>query len=391
MWGHVHIIWDSLIGIIILTWMIYSIGVIIYLNYITHKYLIPVSRDEEVGNKRLKTHEDMLEKYKDREEINILILGGGGVRGMVPLHILTHIESITGKKTGEIFDFIAGSSTGAISAAGLSVDDGNGGYKVSAKNLLDRYSDNIRRMFSSPIYHQLFTLFGMFAPRYLPKNKIEVLDEYMGGLTIGELRGNILIPVYNLDQNKLEIVKNWVADPQKVNLNFMATDLINGASNPPMIFCPNAFELNERKYLWIDPAVILNNPILHVLLYVRGLFPHKKLNLVLIGNGSTNNSKYNYRYMFSFGLYGLYQYLFNAPTLNTKLYVEFVEDYLVDANSVDRQLEFFRINSTPDEYLSASDTSKANLDKITKFANKMLGENLVQINEMIKVLIKEKE
>ena len=49
----------------------------------------------------------------------ILTIDGGGVRGIIPAVLLAALERVTGRPTRESFDFIAGSSTGAVLAAGI--------------------------------------------------------------------------------------------------------------------------------------------------------------------------------------------------------------------------------------------------------------------------------
>ena len=383
---HSGIVSNLLIIIFILYWLSYSVAVIIYLNHLTRKYLLPTERDNTVGDKTLKCYEELVNEFTHTDEVNILILTGGGVRGLIPLHILSYIEEKTGKKVGELFDFVSGSSTGAISVSSLIVGDGKGGYKFSAKYVRDNYKSHANRMFSSPWYHQFLTLFGLFAPRFLPDNKIAVLDEYFGDSTLGELKGNLLIPVYNIDENKLQIVKNWNPPRGRSNDNFLTKDLINGASSPPMLFPPVAFRLRNHDHLFIDPAVILNNPILQVLLQMRILFPEKKLNLILIGNGGTDADKYDYRSMFGFGLYGVYQYLFSAPSLSSKLYIEFLEEYLRDASRFDDKISYFRVNSIPERSMSPTNTGEENMQAIEQFAEKMLQENKELIHKIIDVL-----
>ena len=53
----------------------------------------------------------------------VLVIDGGGVRGIVPARILQEIEERTGKPVSELFDLVAGASTGAIVAAGLVIPD----------------------------------------------------------------------------------------------------------------------------------------------------------------------------------------------------------------------------------------------------------------------------
>lgn len=390
LWQFIKSAIDTIIVTWILTWIGYSITVLIYLNYLSNKYLTPINRDEIIGDKKLKSAEDLIRQYKDTDTLNILVLSGGGLRGLVPLSILSSLEHKTGKKTGEIFDFIAGSSTGAITAAGLCMGDAYGEYKFSAKEIFNEYEANSHKIFSSPWYHQWFTFFGLFAPRYLPDKKLQVLEYYSDNSTIGELKGNLLIPVYSIDKNNLQIVKNWSSSNGHSHDNYLTKDLVNGASSPPMIFPPIAFSFKGQKHLFIDPAVLLNNPLLHIFLNVRTLFPEKKLNIVLLGNGATASAKYSYRNMFSFGLYGFYQYLYSAPALSSKLYVEFMEDYLSESQKFDEKVAFYRIISDPVDQLSPTSVSKKNLQKIQLFAQKMLHENVHKVNELAETLTRHK-
>lgn len=376
-----------LMVLILISWIIYSIVVVIYLNILTRKYLVPVKRDELIGDAKLKSYSEVVEHYKNQDEINVLVLSGGGVRGLAPLYSLIELENLTNSKTGELFDFIAGTSVGAISAAVFAVDDGHGGYKYAAKDLENSYSENIIRMFKTTFIHSLLTLFGVFAPRYLPDSKMEVLHEYFGDGTLSKLKGNILVPVYNIDTNNLQMVKNWDS-PQgkKSNGNYLVKDLINGASSPPMIFPPLSFAISKESHLFIDPAVLLNNPVLYVLIYLKALFPDKHINLVVVGNGGTNDANYDYRHMFSFGLYGLYQYLFSAPSLGSKLSIEMIEDIMLETQNVDNKFSFYRINSIPIEALSSTNPSIRNIHRVRRFGRRMAQENMELIRKIADVV-----
>ncbi len=382
---------DILIIITLMYWITYSIVVVIYLNYLTNKYLVPKSRDSIIKDKKLKTQQEIVEKYKNKNQINLLVLTGGGVRGLVSLRVLAKLEEITGLKAGELFDFVSGTSTGAISVSSLIVGDGKGGYKYSATDIANNYYAHSKSMFSAPWYHQYLTSFGLLAPRFLPDNKLKILDSYFGDLTIGELAGNMLVPVYNIDQNNLQLVKNWVTPYGQQNENYLIKDLINGASNPPMIFTPICFSIKQKNHLLIDPAVILNNPILQVLLYVRGLLPDKHINLVFIGNGGIANEPYDYRSMFGFGLYGLYQYLFSAPNLSSRLYIDFMEDYLRDAKLFDKNISYFAITGMPKSPMSPTSLSKRNFKKIENYAHEVIEKNQSKLQELANILTCERK
>jgi|HubBroStandDraft_3_1064219.scaffolds.fasta_scaffold01837_6 hypothetical protein len=63
------------------------------------------------------------DRYQEDRPHRMLSLDGGGIRGLITLGIVERIEKLvqakTGRKLWEYFDYIAGTSTGAIIAAGL--------------------------------------------------------------------------------------------------------------------------------------------------------------------------------------------------------------------------------------------------------------------------------
>ena len=83
-------------------------------------------------------------RYEEDGPRRMLTLDGGGIRALITLGILSQIEELiqrtTGKKLFKYFDYIAGTSTGAIIAAGLSVG-------MTTAELVDFYQSCGEEMF----------------------------------------------------------------------------------------------------------------------------------------------------------------------------------------------------------------------------------------------------
>lgn len=72
----------------------------------------------------------------------ILSIDGGGMRGTISVAMLAELEAQTGRSCADMFDFIAGTSTGAVIAAGLAAG-------LSAAQILEQvYFDRLPRAFA---------------------------------------------------------------------------------------------------------------------------------------------------------------------------------------------------------------------------------------------------
>lgn len=357
-----------------------------YLKRLTRKYMIAIDRTGDLSNRKLRTNHEIRQSFVDKDIINILVLTGGGVRGLIPLQVLSKLEELTGKKAGELFDFMAGTSTGAVSCAIMALADGSGSFRYAASDIARDYLGNCRKMFSAPPHHILLTCFGLFGPRYLPEGKLEVLNGYFANCTLADININLLVPVYDIAENSLRVIRNWEPTISEHYTNYLLVDLIHGASNPPMLFSPQAFLVDGKKKVFIDPGVIVNNPAEIALMNAWFMFPNKKLRLVLIGNGGDDVEYYGHSHMAAFGAYGLLQYLLNSPVVSAKFSVDMVREYLHEARDYGLDVDFVYINSAGAGGLATSCVSDENMTKIKQFAETMIIENEDKIADLAKVL-----
>ncbi len=102
----------------------------------------------------------------------VLSIDGGGIRGIIPAMILAEIEDRTGKSVAEMFDLIAGTSTGGILALGLAMPGDGGKPRYKAEDLIEFYEKEGLRIFSRPARHRIDSLEGIAEERY-PSEGIE--------------------------------------------------------------------------------------------------------------------------------------------------------------------------------------------------------------------------
>jgi len=73
----------------------------------------------------------------------ILCIDGGGIRGIIPATTLVALEDQLGKPVREVFDYLAGTSTGALIAVAAAAG-------LPARRILDIYTKRSREIFTPP-------------------------------------------------------------------------------------------------------------------------------------------------------------------------------------------------------------------------------------------------
>ena len=232
----------------------------------------------------------------------MLSLDGGGVRGAVSIAFLERleklIEEIEGRPTllGDWFDFIGGTSTGAIIAGALAL-----GFRAA----------DVRKFYQTlgpRVFRRSFWRIAGFMSKFDRQNLISELDSILGDRTLDtdHLRTGLGVVAKRLDTGSCWVIANnpkskyWdtPADHAFVgNRNYRLTNLIRASAAAPHYFDPELIQIieNEPPGLFIDGALTPhNNPSLQLFLYAAlpqyqlswPLGP-ENLTIVSVGTGSS--------------------------------------------------------------------------------------------------------
>ena len=196
--------------------------------------------------------------------MKVLSIDGGGIRGIIPAMILTEIEKRTGKPIAELFDLIAGTSTGGILALGLTKPDPSGTKpQYTAEDGIKLYETEGSRIFSRSIWHKIHSVWSVEEEKY-PSDGIEsVLNEYFGDARLKDARTEVLITSYEIERRIPFFFRSTRArDPQKPGYDFPMWQVARATSAAPTYFEPIKIETDDRSdyYALIDGGVFANNP-----------------------------------------------------------------------------------------------------------------------------------
>jgi patatin-like phospholipase/acyl hydrolase len=250
------------------------------------------------------------------EPRKLLALDGGGIRGVMTLEVLAKIESELQRKLGrtdkfvlaDYFDYVAGTSTGAIIATclslGMRIDDIRKFYIDSGPAMFDK-TNLIRRYFRNK-----------FKDQKLSKKLQSVIAEQTGEAvaTLGSkaLRTYLMLVLRNATTDSPWPISNNPAakynDPSRpdCNLNLPLWQLVRASTAAPTYFPPEVITFKgdddqDYEFIFVDGGVTMyNNPAFQLFLmatvkrYEVG-WPtgEDKMLLVSVGTGTASDANNN--------------------------------------------------------------------------------------------------
>lgn len=211
----------------------------------------------------------------------ILAIDGGGIRGIIPATVLTEIEKRTGKRCKDMFDLIAGTSTGGILACGLTCPE-----NYSAETLGKLYPEEGPSIFAKTIKHSLGSLFGLSGPKYESTGLENAMKKYFKDHLLSQSQTKLLITAYDIESCKAFFFKSWEAAKDKEK-EYDLRDVAQATASGPVFFPPIDMYHDGTWIPLVDGGMCANNPAMCA--YVEGikLFKDEPLLMVSLGTGSS--------------------------------------------------------------------------------------------------------
>lgn len=194
------------------------------------------------------------------DAVRVLAIDGGGVRGIIPTIFLRELEARTGKRTIELFDFVSGTSTGAIIALGLSVPGNGGRPKWSADDAVRFYEEQGPRIFRRTRTDALRNLGVVLHEKFHSEPLEEALEVVFGDTTLSESLVDVLVPAYDMTHREVYFFTRRHAreePPHDVPMKVVA----RAATAAPTFFEPLLVDLKlAPPPVFVDGGLFANNP-----------------------------------------------------------------------------------------------------------------------------------
>jgi uncharacterized protein len=215
--------------------------------------------------------------------VKVLAIDGGGIRGLIPALVLAELERRCERPAADMFDLIAGTSTGGILACGLTRPGPDGRPRFSARELADLYDVEGPKVFHRSLLKRILSVEGWIDERYDDAGLMDALGRYFGDARLRDALTDVLITAYDIHDRCAFFFRSSRArtDPE---YDFSMVEAARATSGAPTYFEP--FEVTDaggaRTYPLIDGGVFAVNPAMCAYAEVAG-----RLDLLLsLGTGS---------------------------------------------------------------------------------------------------------
>jgi uncharacterized protein len=223
----------------------------------------------------------------------VLAIDGGGIRGIIPALILVAIEARTGRSISDLFDMVAGTSTGGIIALGLTKPSAQGGPEKTAGDIVALYEKEGRTIFPTSFRQELH-LEAIRGSKYDAEGIDNTLQEYFGDTRLKDALKPVIVPAYDIEKQVTIFFKSEKARA-RADADFPMRQVARATSAAPTYFPPEKIETAERLqyYALIDGGVVAGNPAMCA--YAEAIkMGNPDVMLVSLGTGEMRHPlKYN--------------------------------------------------------------------------------------------------
>ena len=212
--------------------------------------------------------------------MRVLSIDGGGIRGLIPALVLTEVEERSGRQIFELFDLIAGTSTGGILACALCAPD-----PLPAAQLVALYEDEGPAIFDRSIWQRIRSAEGLLDEKYDAGALDRALERFLSDKRLSESRPDLLVPAYNMGDPGPYFFKSRKARDE--GEDFPLSQVARATSAAPTYFEPA--QLTGRAL--VDGGVFAANPAMCAFAEVMRFQPSADVFLLSLGTGQRTRKR----------------------------------------------------------------------------------------------------
>lgn len=334
--------------------------------------------------------------------VKVLSIDGGGIRGIIPSLVLGEIERRTGRPACELFDLIAGTSTGGIIALGVTVpgEEGPGGVthpRWSALELAEMYAEEGPKIFHRSLMRTVETVDGLLVEKYSADGLQAALERYLGEARLSQALTDVLITSYDVHDHQPFFFKSFEprardrgAEPSATPAPFRyypMTTVARATSAAPTYFEPEDVPASPppaggspSDYVLVDGGTFANNPAMCAYAEAKRNHPGTEVLIVSLGTGRLTDS-ISFKQARNWGLVQWAHPLLEVMMDGSSAAIDYQLDELLGGERHFRfQIELAGVSDRLD------DASASNIAGLRKRAEALIAESAAQLDKVCGLL-----
>lgn len=205
----------------------------------------------------------------------ILSIDGGGIRGLVPLRLLSYIQEEIHKiddevNVSELVDVFSSTSTGSIIAGALMLRDEKNRAKIMPKDMLDLYCKRGPQIFSKNLGND---------PAHSVYPLSFILNYFFGDTKLEQINKRFLFVSYDLNSDSQYLFTDTADRFRDLPLS----KVMNACSAFPGVYPP----LELGNLLLADGIVSAKNPTELAYNYTKLFYPNDPIIVLSLGTGQS--------------------------------------------------------------------------------------------------------
>jgi patatin-like phospholipase/acyl hydrolase len=261
-----------------------------------------------------------------KELVKVLSIDGGGIRGIIPALVLAEIERRTERAACELFDLIAGTSTGGIIALGVTApapagaeQGGSGRPRWSARQMAGMYESEGPKIFHRSLVRTIETVDGLLMQKYSASGLETALKHYLGKTHLSQALTDVLITSYDIHAHEPFFFKSFhplartpglhgggaaqsasttsQPPPLPPSQGYPMTVVARATSAAPTYFRPEDVSASgtptgepSPDYVLVDGGTFANNPAMCAYAEAKRNHPGADVLIVSLGTGRLTES-----------------------------------------------------------------------------------------------------
>jgi patatin-like phospholipase/acyl hydrolase len=214
--------------------------------------------------------------------MRVLAIDGGGIRGLIPALVLTELERRAGRRVFELFDLIAGTSTGGILVCALCAPD-----PLPASELVKLYEDEGPHIFDRSLFQRIRSADGLLDEKYDDAALDRALERFLGHKRLAETKPNLIVPAYDTALPGPYFFKTSKAQEAPAEDDFPLSVVARATAAAPTYFEP--VEADEKAL--VDGGVFATNPAMCALAEVLNDVAPRDVVLLSLGTGERTHKR----------------------------------------------------------------------------------------------------